>query len=297
MLESQFSKPFPLVKWVGGKRQLQVPILRKIEEVFDREKSTYFEPFFGGGAILFALEPQKAFISDINAGLINLYKQVKKGPKEVKKELQRFESEYNQLNPEEQLSYFLRVRSEFNETANEVFQNRLGVRGAASFIFLNKAGFNGMYRENAAGEFNIPFGKRASVSLFDDSNLESVSNLFHSVDIQEQPYYDTIANAKAGDLVYFDPPYAPLTKTSSFEGYNSSNLGGFDQVALRDLVDLLTAKGIFCLVSNSSAQVIEDLYQNYNLEPLQASRAISASAQGRKAVKEYLIDNFKQVRG
>lgn len=284
------------MKWVGGKRQLQVPILRKIEEVFDRENATYFEPFFGGGAILFALEPKESYVSDINVGLVNLYNQVKDHPEKVKIELQRFETDYNQLNPADQLSYFLKVRSEFNSKENELFINRQGISGAASFLFLNKAGFNGMYRENAAGEFNIPFGKRQSVSLFEDSNLESVSNLFRNVDIRVQSYDKTVADAKPGDLIYFDPPYAPLTKTSSFEGYNSSNLGGFDQVALRDLVDDLTAKNVFCLVSNSSAKIIEEIYNGYNMEPLTASRAISASAQGRKAVKEYLIDNFSQVQ-
>ena len=281
---------------MGGKRQLQVPILRKIEEVFDREKSTYYEPFFGGGAILFALEPKKSYISDINAGLVNLYNQVKEHPEKVKLELKRFETEYNTLAPDEQVSYFLKVRTDFNTKQDSRFVNRQGISGAASFLFLNKAGFNGMYRENAAGEFNIPFGKRSSVSLFDDSNIESVSNLFSNVDIKEQPYFETVVSAQPGDLVYFDPPYAPLTKTSSFEGYNSSNLGGFDQSALRDLVDTLTAKNVFCLVSNSSAQIIEELYKGYNMEPLTASRAISASAQGRKAVKEYLIDNFSQVQ-
>ncbi len=297
MPDSQYSKPFPLVKWVGGKRQLQVPILKKIEEVFDDEKSQYFEPFFGGGAILFALEPKVAFVSDINAGLVNLYNQVKHSPNQVKIELKKFESDYNQLQPDGQLAYFLRVRSVFNQRTNEVFANRQGTLGAATFIFLNKAGFNGMYRENAAGEFNIPFGKRDSISLFDDTNVDSVSRMFQRVDIREQPFSDTVQNALPGDLVYFDPPYAPLTKTSSFEGYNSSNLGGFNQEELRNSVNELTEKGVFCLVSNSSAQIIEDLYQGYNMEPLQASRAISASAQGRKSVKEYLIDNFKQVLG
>lgn len=153
-----------------------------------------------------------------------------------------------------------------------------------------------MYRENATGEFNIPFGKRTSVSLFEDSNIDSVSNIFQNVDIQEQPYYKTVASAKPGDLIYFDPPYAPLTKTSSFEGYNSSNLGGFDQAALRKLVDDLTEKSVFCIVSNSSAEIIEDLYKDYTMAPLTANRAISASAQGRKSVKEYLIDNFSQAQ-
>lgn len=276
---------------------MQVPILKKIAEVFDSEKSQYFEPFFGGGAILFALEPQVAYVSDINSGLVNLYNQVKQSPNQVKIELRKFESDYNLLKPEDQLAYFLRIRSLFNLKTGQVFSNRQGTIGAATFIFLNKAGFNGMYRENAAGEFNIPFGKRDSISLFDDTNVDSVSSLFQRVDIKEQPYSDTIQNAKPGDLVYFDPPYAPLTKTSSFEGYNSSNLGGFNQEELRNLVDDLTKKKIFCLVSNSSAQIIEDLYENYNMEPLKASRAISATAQGRKSVKEYLIDNFKQVLG
>ena len=286
-----------MVKWVGGKRQLQVPILKKIEEVFDDEKSQYFEPFLGGGAILFALQPQVAFVSDINAGLVNLYSQVKHSPNQVKIELKKFESDYNQLQPDEQLAYFLRVRSVFNQKTNEVFANRQGTLGAATFIFLNKAGFNGMYRENAAGEFNIPFGKRVSISLFDETNVESVSRMLERVDIREQPYSDTVQNALPGDLVYFDPPYAPLTKTSSFEGYNSSNLGGFNQEELRNIVNELTEKRVFCLVSNSSAQIIEELYQGYRMEPLQASRAISASAQGRKSVKEYLIDNFEQVLG
>lgn len=297
MPDSLFSKPFPLVKWVGGKRQLQVPILKKIDEVFDKDKAQYFEPFFGGGAILFALEPKVAFVSDINAGLVNLYNQVKLSPTQVKIELKKFESDYNQLQPDEQLAYFLSVRSLFNLKTDDSFANRQGPLGAATFIFLNKAGFNGMYRENAAGEFNIPFGKRVSISLFDETNVESVSRMLQRVDIREQPYSDTVQNALPGDLVYFDPPYAPLTKTSSFEGYNSSNLGGFNQEELRNIVNELTEKKVFCLVSNSSAQIIEELYQGYRMEPLQASRAISASARGRKSVKEYLIDNFEQVLG
>lgn len=296
MLETPTNKPFPLVKWVGGKRQLQTPILAKIAEVFDGRKGTYFEPFLGGGAILFALEPAKAEVSDINAGLINLYKQIKHDYQEVKEALVVLENEYNSLSPEAQLQYFLSQREEFNLRDGESFVNRTEVAGAAKFIFLNKTGFNGMYRENAAGAFNIPFGKRNNVSLFDEANLEATSKLLQNVDLHNQPYKDTVRSAKPGDLVYFDPPYAPLTKTSSFEGYNAANLGGFDQKALKDVVDELTDAKVFCLVSNSSASEIEGLYSDYNLEPLSANRAISASASGRKPVKEYLIDNFKHVQ-
>lgn len=296
MLEPPTNKPVPLVKWVGGKRQLQTPILTKIGEVFDPQNGTYFEPFLGGGAILFALEPARAEVSDINAGLINLYGQVKTNHQEVKQALLAIEDEYNTLNADGQMQYFLNRREEFNLRTGESFLNRNGVNGAANFIFLNKAGFNGMYRENAAGAFNIPFGKRTNVSLFDEANLEATSKLLQRVNLHNQPYKDTVRSAKPGDLVYFDPPYAPLTKTSSFEGYNAANLGGFDQKALKDVVDELTDAKVFCLVSNSSASEIEELYHDYTMEPLSANRAISASASGRKQVKEYLIDNFQQVQ-
>ena len=289
--------PAPLVKWVGGKRQLQAPIIHKILEVFDPATGSYFEPFFGGGAIFFALNPKKAFASDINSGLVNLYNFVTNQPDAVAAELNKLQSRYNGLSVDSQQAFYLDKRSLFNEkTEAETFANRLGAEGAALFLFLNKAGFNGMYRENAKGEFNIPFGKREKISLFDDTNLELASTALRNLVVSCQDYAATVENAQPGDLVYFDPPYAPLSKTSSFEGYNSSNLGGFDQQALRDLVIELTNRGVHCLVSNSSAEIIENLYWDFNMEPLMASRAVSASAAGRKNVKEYLIDNFKQVQ-
>jgi DNA adenine methylase len=291
------NKPTPLVKWVGGKRQLQVPILEKILEVFDPHKGTYFEPFFGGGAIFFALNPAQAKASDINHGLVNLYNQVISTPALVKEEALKFELEYNLLSGQAQSDYYLAKRKEFNTRVDSEFLNRLGVRGAALFLFLNKAGFNGMYRENASGEFNIPFGKRDKIKLFEELNLDAASGALARLTINRMQYSETVRDAKEGDLVYFDPPYAPLSSTSSFESYNSENLGGFDQVALRDLVVELTNRRVHCLVSNSSAPIIEELYKDFNLVPLNASRAISASADGRKKVKEYLIDNFKQVQG
>jgi DNA adenine methylase len=289
--------PTPLVKWVGGKRQLQTPILGKIVEVFDAQNGTYFEPFFGGGAIYFALQPKKAFASDINAGLVNLYNRVTHDLENVESELVALQASYNDLNADEQQIYYLEKRKIFNEISSDgSFAKRLGATGAALFLFLNKAGFNGMYRENANGEFNIPFGKRSTVNLFEAENLKVASAALRKLDVACQDYSDTVTTAKPGDLVYFDPPYAPLSKTSSFEGYNKSNLGGFDQAALRDLFIELTERGVHCLVSNSSATVIEELYSGFTFSPLTASRAVSASSAGRKSVKEYLIDNFKQVQ-
>lgn len=285
----------PLIKWVGGKRQLQQPILKKIESVFDSQSGIYFEPFFGGGAILLGLRPLKAVISDINSGLVNLYKVAREQNVSLAKELLTIQDYYNLLSESEQKDHFAKRRAEFNAQTEGQFLNREGVSGAANFIFLNKAGFNGMYRENAHGEFNIPFGKRRSLNLFDEENLKGFTQLLENVEILNTSYKVTVQSAQKGDLVYFDPPYAPLSKTSSFEGYNSANLGGFDQRELRDVFVELTDRGVHCLLSNSSATVIETLYKGFNFEPLMASRAISASAAGRKAVKEYLIDNFAQI--
>ena len=166
MPENSSNTPTPLVKWVGGKRQLQDPILAKIREVFEPEEATYFEPFFGGGAIFFALQPKRAVASDINNGLVNLYSQVISNPEAVKFEALALEEEYNLLLPELQEQFYLEKRATFNERATSGYENRLGPEGAGLFLFLNKAGFNGMYRENAKGEFNIPFGKRSKINLF-----------------------------------------------------------------------------------------------------------------------------------
>ena len=297
MPENFSNAPTPLVKWVGGKRQLQGPIISKILEVFDPKTGTYFEPFFGGGAIFFALNPRKAVASDVNSGLVNLYSLVTHKPDQVTSHLVTLENQYNKLDEIAQQKFYYDKRSLFNaKTDAGLFLNRQGLEGAALFLFLNKAGFNGMYRENATGEFNIPFGKRDRISLFGDSNINLASSALQNLEVFNQDYSETVRGAQPGDIVYFDPPYAPLSKTSSFEGYNSQNLGGFDQVGLRDLFVDLTVRNVHCIVSNSSAESIEALYADFNMEPLTASRAISASPAGRKKVKEYLIDNFEQVQ-
>jgi DNA adenine methylase len=297
MSQVSSQNPTPLVKWVGGKRQLQTPILAKILEVFEPQRGTYFEPFFGGGAIFFALKPVRGVASDLNSGLVNLYRQVSENPELVLSSVEKLQVEYNSIGISSKEKYFQDKRHYFNaRDSSGLFINREGVDGAALFLFLNKAGFNGMYRENRLGEFNIPFGKREFVNLVDEANIFLVSDALKNLEIFCQSYESTIVEALPGDFVYFDPPYAPLSKTSSFEGYNRDNLDGFDQKSLRDFVVGLTNKGVHCLVSNSSAESIEGLYSDFNMAPLAATRAISASVSGRKSVKEYLIDNFEQVR-
>lgn len=283
-------KPAPIVKWVGGKRQLQDRILPFLKDGTDYTTATYFEPFFGGGAMLFALQPPRAVFSDLNPGLVNMYEIVRDKPLEFIEALRLYESTYNALGSDRQKAMYLAEREHFNSALRE------GLEMAARFVFLNKAGFNGMYRENAAGKLNIPFGKRTVLSLGTAENVLAVSAALSKVSMFNQDYKLTVAAAKKGDLVYFDPPYAPLTATSAFTGYLADGFGPEDQASLRDLALSLTARGVRVVVSNSSAELITSLYSDFEIHPLDATRAISASALGRKPVKELLINNFRMLQ-
>lgn len=280
-------KPAPLVKWVGGKRQLQDRILPVLTKDTDFSKATYFEPFFGGGAMLFALQPDKAVFSDLNVGLVNMYATVRDMPNEFVNALTAYESRYNHLNAQEQKDFYLTERSIFNT------ESRSGLQMAARFVFLNKAGFNGMYRENASGGFNIPFGKRRVISLGSPENVLAVSRALAKTQMFTQDYKETVQSAVAGDVVYFDPPYAPLTATSAFTDYLADGFGPEDQEKLKDLALELTKKEVRVVISNSSAELIRELYSGFEIEDLDATRAISASTAGRTPVTELLINNFK----
>ena len=261
---------------------------------FDVEKHTYFEPFFGGGAILFALQPKKAVINDVNSKLVNLYRQVQSNLAELTREARKIESQYNSLAPDldAQLQFFLDKRKTFNSGQPNNPEH------AALFLFLNKAGFNGMYRENARGDFNIPFGKRAIINLLDDDNLSSVSDLLKEVQILNDDFSKAVEkNAKRGDLVYFDPPYVPLTVTSAFTGYTKE---GFDPVMQQNLALVakqLTERGVNVAISNSSHETVRELYgADFDSFPLMATRMLAAKTSSRAPVKELLFTNFRKLQ-
>ena len=279
-------KPQPLVKWVGGKRQLLGTIVPKLKSLADFNSAAYFEPFFGGGAVLFELAPKRAFASDINVGLVNLYHSVRAQPNDLFSALVVLQEKYNALpSMEMKQNFYAEQRQLFNSS------DRIGLEMAARFVFLNKAGFNGMYRENAQGGFNIPFGKRDKLSLGSKGNLLGISELLAGVNLELQDYAQTVQPAKQGDVVYFDPPYIPLTATSSFTTYTSEGFDDNDQVRLRDLALALTAKGVRVLLSNSSAPRVSELYAGFQVTPIKASRNISATSSGRVRVDEFLISN------
>lgn len=276
----------PVVKWVGGKRQLQsriIPILKSAPLDVDY---TYFEPFMGGGAIYFSLQPQRAVLGDINKGLVNLYRVICVSEKEFKAACALLETKYNQLGPEKQSFFYYQIREKYNA------QPREGLEAAVNFIFLNKTCFNGMYRENRSGSFNVPYGNRKNISLLEESNLSSVSEMLKKAEIINGSYLETTSSASEGDLVYFDPPYIPISETASFTSYTSDGFDHFAQVQLRNTVTKLSKKGVYIAMSNSSSPLVHDLYQGFNFHELSAARNISATNTGRKSVLELLITNF-----
>lgn len=277
----------PVVKWVGGKRQLQNKIIPNFTKLLS-ETNTYFEPFLGGGAIFFGLNPRNAVLSDINIGLINLYECLRDELQLFLNKKYELESSYNNLEPQEQADFYYRIRNYYNE--NE----RLGIEQAINFLFLNKAGFNGIYRENKVGGFNVPFGRKSKISLGDDEILLAASLRFSKAELANESFSSVVNKARTGDLVYFDPPYVPLSATSAFTSYSADGFGLNEQIQLRDVFNELDKAGVYVAMSNSSAPLIRnELYRGFELTELQATRNVSAKSTGRAPVTELIVSNFE----
>jgi DNA adenine methylase len=285
--------PYPIVKWVGGKRQLQERILAEFaKSSFDPNRNTYFEPFFGGGAILFALRPKKAVINDLNSKLVNLYNQIKSSHDEVISFAKKLEKKYNAMQGDSvaQQEFYLKMRAEFNQG------NPVDAQHAALFLLLNKTGFNGMYRENAKGDFNIPFGKRSTVNLIDQDNIQAVSAQLQKTQILSGDFSAVAAKPKAGDLVYFDPPYVPLTETAAFTDYTKDGFDPNMQQKLAQVAKELTTRGVNVAISNSSHSDVYKLYgPKFAVSEFSATRMVAAKSASRKPVLELLCTNFEVV--
>lgn len=275
-LEQLKQETYPIVKWVGGKRQLMFELLKNMPENYNR----YFEPFIGGGALFFELQPENAYISDMNEELINLYKVVRDNVEELITDLQKHD-----ISKE----YFIEIR---NIDRTEEYKNWSDVQRASRFIYLNRTCFNGMYRVNSKGEFNVPFGHYKNPRILDENNLINCSNLLQKTEIKHADFSEILKKVKKGDFVYFDPPYVPLSETSSFTSYTKD---GFDidmQFKLRDVCDELDSMGVKFLLSNSDTKLVNELYENYNIKKVFASRQINANADGRGKITEVLVRNY-----
>lgn len=290
----------PFVKWVGGKGQLIDVLKKNLPEYMGTKITKYAEPFVGGGAFLFELinayEFEEVYINDNNKELTNTYEVVKNDCNHLIFELSDLENSYNNLSEEQQQSFYYEKRERFN---NLVVSEKTRVEKAALFIFLNKTCFNGMYRVNKKGKFNVPFGKRKNVSLFDSENLHKTSELLQNVIIRSCDYHDVLSFADSSTLVYFDPPYRPLNATSSFTSYTEDDFSDKNQIELADLFKELSTKGAKVMLSNSDPKNVDendnffdDLYAGYKIMRVDASRAINSVGSKRGKIKELLITNY-----
>ena len=276
VLEKLKEETCPIVKWVGGKRQLMFELLKNMPKTYNR----YFEPFIGGGALFFELQPQNGYISDINEELINLYTVVRDNVHELINELNKHE-----ISKE----YFLKIR---NLDRTEKYNKLSDIKKASRFIYLNRTCFNGMYRVNSQGQFNVPFGNYKNPRIVDAENLVSCSELLKNTEICCGDFSEILNKVKKGDFVYFDPPYVPLNETSSFTSYTKD---GFDldmQFKLKEVCDELDNKGVMFILSNSDTKFVNELYSNYEIKKVFASRAINANPSGRGKITEVLVRNY-----
>ena len=276
-------KPKPFVKWVGGKRQL-LKQFRELNlyppECFNPESNTYFEPFVGGGAVFFDLLPKHAELSDTNRELVITYNVIKDNVDGLIKLLKKHI--YNK-------EYYLGVRAQdINELSD--------IEIASRFIFLNRTGFNGMYRVNKNGQFNVPFGRYKNPLICDENNLRKVSEVLQGITITHRDYKDVLELAKIGDFIYFDPPYYPLNPTSSFTAYTAKGFFEKEQIELRDTFVKLHERGCFVMLSNSDTPFINELYsglEGVSVNKIIAGRAINSKGSKRGKINEVLITNYQ----
>lgn len=283
----------PVLKWAGGKREL-LPEIRKFYEHLAPVK--YIEPFFGGGAVYFDILrtfgesiKETAIINDINSDLISLYRNIKSDPDSVVLRCRELEGEYHSQG-------YYHVRDRFNGiTKEKVSVERYeGVTRSAALILLNRTCFNGLYRVNKKGFFNVPKGNYKNPRILDETNLYLLSEALPRIENIRNSQFDEIPEVAAGDLVYFDPPYHPLTETSSFTAY-SGEFGNPEQIRLRNHFKELSDKGVHVILSNSSAQFIREIYADFSITEVYCSRNINSRSAKRGKIPEFLIlgDTFK----
>jgi len=276
----------PILKWAGGKRSL----IREITSLFpsDYETRAYHEPFLGGGAIFFNIEPKKGTISDINSHLMNFYKVVRDKPEQLIEMAHRYKHDEET---------FYKIRSRFNQP------DLKDLEYASLFLYLNKTAFNGLYRVNSNGEFNVPFARACAryknTVIVPEDRIRIASKILRNVELFNIDFEYVIEFAEKGDIIYFDPPYHPLNSTAKFTSYSSKGFDYNDQVRLRDLCIKLDEKGVYFVLSNSFISDMIELYQNiqsFRIEVVQARRAISSKVSTRGKIFEILVTNVPVTR-
>lgn len=272
----------PFLKWAGGKRQL----LPTISQYYPPKYNNYFEPFVGGGAVMFDLMPSTVTINDFNEQLTNVYKVVKNNVDSLIEQLK-----VHQIHNSK--DYFYQIRE---TDRNGKIEQMTDVEKAARLIYLNKTCFNGLFRVNSKNQFNVPYANNKNPNIVNEETLRMDSSYFNETDINilTGDFEQAVAEAQKNDFIYFDPPYAPVSESSNFVAYTNDGFGYDEQKRLRDLFVSLDEKGCFVMLSNSSVDMIHELYRDYSktTKIIQAKRAINSNGKKRGAVDEVLITNY-----
>lgn len=286
-MKSKNNDIIPLLKWVGGKREL-LPELRKFYEKL--EFNNYFEPFFGGGSVYLDIiktfgvnQKNKSFINDINTDLVNLLRDVSEYPNEVISNLYKLKEIY-----EKNDYYYIRDRFNGIDREKNIVEKYSGIERSSSLIILNRTCFNGLYRTNKSGLFNVPSGNYKNPRLINEENILSFSSILPPKKNILNVDFTKITNIKTGDLVYFDPPYQPINKTSSFTEYSGS-FGEEKQIELFNYFSELDKNGVYVILSNSSTEFIHNLYEDFEPFKVYCSRNINSKGDGRGKIEEVVI--------
>ena len=279
MAENKLVVPF--LKWAGGKRQLMPEIRKMLPRGVANHP--YYEPFIGGGALFFELLPKRAVINDYNEELINVYTVIRDNPSELIEDLKRHKNT---------AEYFYKIRAIDRQP---LFSNLTRIERASRIIYLNKTCYNGLYRVNNAGEFNSPFGRYKNPNIVNEPVIKAVSKYLNSSQIQISScdYALILKDIPTDSFVYLDPPYHPISESSSFTGYVQGGWDEGDQLRLRDVCNRLRDNGIKFLLSNSASDFIREIYSDYNIHIVQAKRSVNSNSSRRGQVDEFLIRNYE----
>lgn len=270
----------PFTKWTGGKRQL----LSVIKSLMPDNYNRYFEPFIGGGALFFDLAPKTAYINDFNSELINCYQQIRDNPKELIDLLTRHQANNSK-------DYYLNLRSvDRDNRINEMSP----MERAARIMYMLRVDFNGLYRVNSKNQFNVPYGRYKNPKIVNETLILAISDYLNKNNIQilNCDFECAVKDVKSRDFVYFDPPYIPLSETSSFTSYTHEGFSYEEQVRLRDVFRKLDKKGAYVMLSNSSSPLVEELYKGFNIHKVDANRTNGAKSSSRGKISEIIVTNY-----
>ena len=266
------------VKWAGGKKQL----LEQFKPFFPKEVKRYYEPFIGGGAVAFYIikthSPNKVSLSDVNEELINCLNQIKNNIDDLIEELKKLKDAHNK-------EHYYKIRALDLKQLSPI-------QRAGRFIYLNKTCFNGLYRVNSSGGFNVPIGSYKNPSILNEVELREISAMLQNAEINVRQFYEVAKEAKHGDFVYFDPPYYPLNHKTSFTTYTKDNFLEKEQKHLSEVFGELDKKGCKVMLSNSDSDFIKTLYKGYNINIVKATRMINCDATKRGKINEIVVTNY-----